>query len=94
MKKSNYIKVYLDKDCKKKAYCDRNEYFTKYGEFDKDGSFKKMVIGAPKVICIDGTYYYVDKLKTTFQSKYMFERFISELNSPTIGMKQVIFIWR
>lgn len=94
MKKSNYIKVYLDKDCKKKAYCDRNEYFTKYGEFDKNGSFKKMVIGAPKVINIQGTYYYIDKLKTTFQSKYLFERFISELSSPTIGMKQVIFIWR
>ena len=94
MKKSNFIKVYLDKDCKKKAYCDRNEYFTKYGEFDKDGSFKKMVIGAPKVINIQGTYYYIDKLKTTFQSKFVFERFISELNSPTIGMKQVVFIWR
>ena len=53
-----------------------------------------MVIGAPKVINIQGTYYYIDKLKTTFQSKYMFERFISELNSPTIGMKQVVFIWR
>ena len=91
MKKNSY--VYLDKNCKKDAYCDRNEYFKKYGEFDKNGSFKKMSVGTPKVICIDGTYYYIDKLKTTFQSRLIFDRYISELNSPVQGFKIIVFIW-
>lgn len=92
--KNRVTRIYLDKNSKSSAYCDRSEYFKKYAEYDKNGSFKKMSAGTPKVINIQGIYYYIDKLKTTFQSKYMFERFISELNSPTIGMKQVVFIWR
>lgn len=91
---SRVIRIYLDKNCKSSAYCDRNKYFEKWAECEKDGTFKKMTIGSPKVICIEGIYYYIDKLKTTFQSKFVFERYISELNAPTIGMKQVIFIWR
>lgn len=92
--KSKVVRIYLDKNCKNGAYCNRSKYFEKYGEFDKDGSFKKMVIGAPKVINIQGIYYYIDKLKTTFPSKFVFERYISELNAPTIGLREVIFIWR
>jgi len=94
MKKSNFIRVYLDKNCKKAAYCDRNEYFTKYGEFDKNGSFKKMQNGSPKVINIQGTYYYIDKLKAIFSSRQLLDRYISELNSPQMSMKRLIFIWR
>lgn len=92
--KSKFVRIYLDKNCKDGAYCNRNKYFEKYAEYEKDGTFKKMSVGSPKVICIDGIYYYIDKLKTTFQSKFVFDRYISELNSPTIGMKQVVFIWR
>lgn len=94
MKKSNFIRVYLDKNCKKDAYCERNEYFTKYGEFDKNGYFKKMMVGAPKIINIQGTYYYIDKLKAIFSSRQLLDRYISELNTPQMSMKRLIFIWR
>lgn len=91
---SSVIRIYLDKNCKMAAYCNRSKYFEKYAEYDKDGTFKKMSAGTPKVICIEGIYYYIDKLKTTFPSKFVFERYISELNAPTIGMKEIIFVWR
>ena len=96
MKKRNNI-IYLDKKCKKDAYCDRNEYFKKYGlttslfgwtnttfgQFSYNGDFKGMMKNTPIVINIGGTYYYVDKLVPLFgSSSIRFEKFDRELRDP------------
>ena len=88
------ITILLDKKCKSDAYCNRNEYFAKYSEFDKDGCFKRMIAGAPPVININGTYYYIDKLKPIFLSKQMLERYIAEFRAPIFGTRYFVFVWR
>ena len=98
MKKRNNI-IYLDKKCKKDAYCDRNEYFKKYGQFNYNGDFKGMMKNAPIVINIGGTYYYVDKLVPLFgSSSIRFEKFDRELRDPRSSEKCTlvapVFIWR
>ena len=50
--------IYLDKKYKKSAYCDRNEYFKRYGQFGYNSDFKGIIKNAPIVINIYGTYYY------------------------------------
>lgn len=84
--------IYLDKKYKKAAYCDRDEYFKKYGEYDKEGCFKKMQTNAPLVINIDGVYYYYDKLIPDFGC-VAFDEYRMELKSPECGCPPV-FIWR
>ena len=98
MKKRTNI-IYLDKKCKKDAYCDRNEYFKKYGQFSYNGDFKGMMKNAPIVINIGGTYYYVDKLVPLFgSSSIRFEKFDRELRDPRSSEKCTLvaptFIWR
>ena len=75
--------IYLDKKCKKSAYCDRNEYFKKYGQFSYKGDFKGMIKNAPIVINIDCTYYYFEKLVPLFRtSSIALENFERELKNP------------
>ena len=98
MKKMNNI-IYLDKKCKKDAYCDRNEYFKKYGQFSYSGDLKGMMKNAPIVINIGSTYYYVDKLVPLFGSSAIrFEKFERELRDPRSSGKCTLlppaFIWR
>ena len=85
-------KIILRKECKKAAHCDRDEYFKKYGEYDKQGCFKKMQTGAPLVINIDGVYYYYDKLIPAFGCIAL-DEYRMELKSPVSGFPP-IFIWR
>ena len=85
-------KIILRKECKKAALCDRDEYFKKYGEYDKQGCFKKMQAGAPLIINIDGDYYYYDKL-TPFFGCVAYDEYRMELMSPVRGYPPV-FIWR
>lgn len=97
MKKCNII--YLDKRCKKAAYCDRNEYFKKYGQFSYNGDFKGMMKNSPMVINIGGTYYYVEKLVPLFgPSAIRFDKFERELRAPVSSKKDTLvpptFIWR
>ena len=85
-------KIILRKECKKAALCDRDEYFKKYSEYDKQGCFKKMQAGAPLIINIDGSYYYYDKL-TPFFGCVAYDEYRTELMSPMRGFPPV-FIWR
>lgn len=94
MKMNNVI--YLDKKCKKAAYCDRDEYFKKYGQFSYKGDFKGMMKNAPLVINIDCTYYYVDKLVPLFRSSAIqLELFERELRDPkdSNNLLAPTFIW-
>lgn len=86
------MKIILKKECKKDAYCDREEYFKKYGEFDNNGCFKRMQVGAPLVININGAYYYYDKLVPYFGCISL-DEYGRELKSPANGLPP-IFIWR
>ena len=86
-------KIILKASCKKDAYCDRDEYFKKYGEYDKQGCFKKMQEGAPLVINIDGIYYYYDKLIPAFGCITL-DEYRRELKTPSKGIYPTIFIWR
>lgn len=86
-------KIILRKECKKAALCDRDEYFKKYGEYDKEGCFKKMQASAPLVINIDGVYYYYDKLIPDFGC-VAFDEYRMELKSPESSGKGTVFIWR
>lgn len=86
-------KIILRKECKKSAICDRDEYFKKYGEYDKEGCFKKMQANAPLVINIDGVYYYYDKLIPDFGC-VAFDEYRMELKIPESSGKGTVFIWR
>lgn len=86
-------KIILRKECKKSALCDRDEYFKKYSEYDKQGCFKKMQAGAPLVINIDGAYYYYDKL-VPFFGCVAYDEYRMELMSPISGGYTPVFIWR
>ena len=89
--------IYLDKKCKKAAYCDRDEYFKKYGQFSYKGDFKGMMKNAPLVINIECTYYYVDKLVTLFRSSAtQLEEFERELRDPkdSNNLLAPVFIWK
>lgn len=87
-------KIILNSNCKKDAYCNREEYFLKYGEFDKQGCFKKLKHGAPLVINIDGTYYYYDKLLPYFGC-VAFDNYRREmLSAQTNEVLPPLFIWR
>lgn len=87
--------IYLDSKCKKSAYCDRNEYFKKYGQFSYKGDFKGMMKNAPIVINIECTYYYFDKLVPLFRnSAIQLEEFERELRDPKKNnLLPPIFIW-
>lgn len=85
-------KIILRKECKNAALCDRDEYFKKYSEYDKQGCFKKMQAGAPLIINIDGSYYYYDKL-VPFFGCVAYDEYRMELMSPMRGYPPV-FIWR
>ena len=85
-------KIILRKECKKAALCNRDEYFKKYSEYDKQGCFKKMQAGAPLVVNIDGVYYYYDKLMPFFGC-VAYDEYRTELMSPMRGCPPV-FIWR
>ena len=86
-------KIILKASCKKDAYCDRDEYFKKYGEYDKQGCFKNMQNGTPLVINIDGIYYYYDKLIPFFECITL-DEYRRELKSPSKGIYPPVFIWR
>ena len=86
-------KIILRKECKKAALCDRDEYFEKYSEYDKQGCFKKMQAGAPLIINIDGAYYYYDKL-VPFFGCVAYDEYRMELMSPANIHQPVLFIWR
>lgn len=86
-------KIILNANCKKDAYCDRNEYFKKYGEYDIHGCFKRLQVGAPLVINIGGTYYYYDKL-IPFFGCIALDDYRRELLSPSKGLYPPVFIWR
>lgn len=86
-------KIVLKASCKKDAYCDRDEYFKKYGVYDKQGCFKGMQAGAPLVINIQGVYYYYDKLIPAFGCITL-DEYRMELKSPTSGGYPPVFIWR
>lgn len=88
------MKIILKVSCKKDAYCNREEYFLKYGEFDKQGCFKGMQKGAPLILNIDGFYYYFDKLEVYKESESLYEDYIRELKNPTNIPVRVFFIWR
>lgn len=88
--------IYLDSKCKKTAYCDRNEYFKKYGQFSYKKDFKGMMKNTPMVINIMGTYYYVDKLVPLFRSSAIqLELFERELRDPinSNNLLPPIFRW-
>lgn len=75
--------IYLDKKYKKAAYCDRNEYFKRYGQFGYNSDFKGIIKNAPIVINICGTYYYFEKLVPLHRtSSIMLENFERELKNP------------
>ena len=75
--------IYLDKKYKKSAYCDRNEYFKKYGQFGYNSDFKGIIKNAPIVINICGTYYYFEKLVPLYRtSSIALENFERELKNP------------
>lgn len=86
-------KIILKASCKKDAYCDRDEYFKKYGEYDKQGCFKNMQNGTPLVINIDGSYYYYDKLIPAFECITL-DEYRRELKTPSKGIYPPVFIWR
>lgn len=87
------MKIVLKASCKKDAYCDREEYFKKYGEYDGNGCFKRMQPGAPLVININGAYYYYDKLVPSFGCIAL-DEYRMELKSPTSSGFPPVFIWR
>ena len=95
MKKRNNI-IYLDKECKRDAYCDRNEYFKRYGQFGYNSDFKGIIKNAPIVINIYGTYYYFEKLVPLFRtSSIMLENFERELKNPEKNnILPPVFKWR
>ena len=86
-------KIILKAECKKSAYCDRNEYFKKYGEFDNQGCFKRLHNGSPLVINIDGAYYYYDKL-VPFFGCIALDEYRRELKDPINVGTPPVFIWR
>ena len=64
--------IYLDSSKKKLAIANREQWFEKYAIFDKEGCFKKMSNGAPNIINIEGTYYYIEKLyEICFNETYL-----------------------
>lgn len=87
-------KIYLDKKRRTEALCNREEYFMKYSEFDKQGSFKKITNGAPAILNIDGFYYYFDKLPVCRGSEDLYEDYRRELKNPTNIPARVFFIWK
>ena len=87
------MKIVLRASCKKDAYCNREEYFKKYGEYDNQGCFKKMKQGSPIVININGVYYYYDKLVPFFRC-LAFDEYRRELLSPIDSSLPPVFIWR
>lgn len=87
-------KIYLDKKRRAEALCNREEYFMKYSEFDKQGCFKKIVNGAPVILNIDGHYYYFDKLPVCRGSEDLYEDYRRGLKNPTNIHDRVFFIWR
>lgn len=87
-------KIVLDKTKRKSAICNREEYFLKYGVFDKSNHFKNMVKGAPKIINICGIYYYLDKLaEITKKGKKEMDNFILECKEPIDSKERVVFVW-
>lgn len=86
-------KIILKSSCKKDAYCDRDEYFKQYSEYDKQGCFKKLQNGAPLIINIGGTYYYYDKL-VPFFGDTAFDDYRRELKLPIAEGFPPIFIWK
>lgn len=87
-------KIYLDKKRRNEALCNRDEYFMKYSEFDRSGSFKKMTNGSPLVLNIDGSYYYFDKLPVCRESENLYEDYRMDLKNPTNIHAKVFFVWK
>ena len=87
------MKIVLKASCKKDAYCDREEYFKKYGEYDGNGCFKRMQPGAPLVININGAYYFCNKLVPS-NGCIAFDDYLRELKNPSKGVYPPVFIWR
>lgn len=90
--------IVLDTKRKNVARIDRNEYFKKYGIYDNEGNYKKLTVGSPVVICIDGLYYDLNKLCTIcIKGKDLLEEFIRDCKAPIfdIGITTFIpkFIW-
>lgn len=87
--------IVLDKNKKWFAYCDRNEYFKKYGIYDNNGYFKKLADGCPVIICICGSYYYLNKLsEIVIHNNTVMDSFIRECKSPIPVFTPPVFIWR
>lgn len=87
------MKIILKISCKKDAYCNREEYFKKYGEYDNNGEFRKLQNGAPVIVNIDGTYYYYDKLIPAFGC-ITYDEYRRELKSPIAAGLPPLFIWK
>lgn len=89
--------IVLDAKRKNYAKIDRNEYFRKYGIYDSEGHYKKMMIGAPIIICIEGSYYDLNRLSSIcIRCGGVLDSFINDCRSPSImsSTTNVRFIWR
>lgn len=87
-------KIYLDKNKRKQAICNREEYFLKYSKNTSRTNNYSLVKGAPLVINIDGIYYYYDKLPVLY-SNGKYENYRRELLFPSNDSKDLVeFIWR
>lgn len=87
-------KIYLDKKRRNEALCNRDDYFMKYSELDRSGSFKKMTNGSPFVLNIDGFYYYFDKLPVYRESESLYEEYRRELKNPSNIKSKFFFVWK
>lgn len=89
--------IVLDSKRKNYAKIDRNEYFRKYGIYDDAGNYKKMMIGTPIIICIEGSYYDLNRLSSIcIRGGGVLDSFINDCRSPSImsSTTSVRFIWR
>ena len=87
--------VVLDYKKRKTAAIDRNEWFEKYGVYDKNGCFSKIAQGAPIIKNIDGTYYLLDVLVSIcISGKEILDDYIRSMKSPADDTSRVLFIWR
>ena len=88
--------IVLDSKRRNDARVDRNEYFKKYGIYDNNGNYKKMMVGAPIIICIEGSYYDLNKLSSIcIKGGRMLDGFIMDCKNPSkFSMTSIRFVWR
>lgn len=87
--------IVLDYNKRKLAFVSRDEWFAKYGIYDKNGCFTKIATGAPIIKNIDGTYYQLDLLASIcISGKEILDEYIRSVKSPADDTSRVLFIWR